>query len=200
MAWEWAVYSTRAEDEPLLAAEDAAAPVAPLPLPADLLARGLAFPGVAGPNNSPTRADYTAAQALLLCHYSLHGGFLNEPSPLLERVAEAAASGRLSRVSLAAFHGAADAVCPPRNARALRAVWPRAKIEVLSDAVGHSMYDPALVDAVVRATDAAADAADGAALNGAAPLRARKLAGLIESERQRRDAEVASAASALTRA
>lgn len=75
MSWEWAVYSTRAEDEPLLAAmaDDAATAAAPALAP-ELLARGLAFPGVAAAGASPTRADYTAAQALLLCHYSLHEG------------------------------------------------------------------------------------------------------------------------------
>jgi len=233
MAYEWAVYSTRAEDQATLsAAADAqeraaggAAPARP-PLPPDLAARGLAFPGVCPPGGAPpTRADYAAAQALLLCHYSLHGGFVNgdqqgaedggsEESTLLARLAAAARSGRLAPVaSCAAFHGASDAVCPPSNARDLQRAWPQARVRVLPGAVGHSMYDPALVDAVVRATDAAADGADaeagaaaaaaaaaGGGRAGAAPLRALHLAMRIEEESARRDAELASAAAALARA
>jgi hypothetical protein len=210
MSYEWAVYSTRAEDEPLLAAVAAAeapppAPIAPPPpLDPRLVARGLAFEGVCAPGHPPTRADYSAAQALLLCHYSLHGGFVNgDGQQLLQRVAAAARSGALARVACSAVHGGADAVCPPRNAEALRAAWPASRVDIVRDGgVGHSMYSPALVDGVLRATDAAADAADSlaATAGGAAPLRARRLGALAEGERARREAEVAAAAAALTRA
>jgi hypothetical protein len=210
MAYEWAVYSTRAEDEESLRASSSSiAPPPPLPLPPALAARGLAFPGVCDGRDPATRADYTAAQALLLCHYSLHGGFVNgdgrDEELLLSRIARAAeeqqrpgARRRLLPLSCRAFHGAADAVCPPQNARDLQAAWPQARVEILAGPVGHSMYDPALVSAVVAATDAAADEAD--AEEAATPLLARNLDALIEEGRARREAEVAVAAAALTRA
>ena len=47
-------------------------------------------------------------------------------------------------------------VCPATSAWDLHKAWPTAKLEIIPDA-GHSISEPGIVDALVRATDNFAD-------------------------------------------
>lgn len=86
-----------------------------------------------------------AAQALLECHYSLHGAFLLE-QPLLEHI------DRIRHIPCIAVQGQADYVCPPITAVELGRVWPEMELRLVPSA-GHSMYDPAITHELVNATD-----------------------------------------------
>ena len=52
--------------------------------------------------------------------------------------------------------GRYDLLCPPATAHALAAAWPTAELRIIEGA-GHSLYDPGIRDAVIKAT---ADVAD----------------------------------------
>ena len=49
-------------------------------------------------------------------------------------------------------HGRYDVVCPPASAWALHRAWPEATLEIIPDA-GHSVFEPGIMDALIRATD-----------------------------------------------
>jgi len=46
--------------------------------------------------------------------------------------------------------GRYDLLCPPATSQALRAVWPKSEIRFVEGA-GHSLYDPGVRDAVMKA-------------------------------------------------
>jgi proline iminopeptidase len=46
--------------------------------------------------------------------------------------------------------GRYDLLCPPATSQALAAVWPQAEIRIVEGA-GHSLYDPGIRDAVMKA-------------------------------------------------
>eukprot|EP00878_Enallax_costatus_P010614 GHUV01011087.1.p1 GENE.GHUV01011087.1~~GHUV01011087.1.p1 ORF type:complete len:233 (+),score=70.93 GHUV01011087.1:630-1328(+) len=89
--------------------------------------------------------DSSAAQALLECHYSLHGAFLLE-YPLLDHI------NRVRHIPCIAVQGQMDFVCPPITAVELSKAWPEMELRLVPNA-GHSMYDPAIMHEVVCATD-----------------------------------------------
>jgi hypothetical protein len=86
-----------------------------------------------------------AAQALLECHYSVHGAFLLE-QPLLDHVQ------RIQHIPCIAVQGQMDFVCPPTTAVELSSAWPEMELRLVPGA-GHSMYDPAILHELVCATD-----------------------------------------------
>jgi pimeloyl-ACP methyl ester carboxylesterase len=86
-----------------------------------------------------------AAQALLECHYSVHGAFLLE-QPLLEHVQ------RIRHIPCIAVQGQLDFVCPPTTAVELSGAWPEMELRLVPGA-GHSMYDPAITHELLCATD-----------------------------------------------
>uniref|UniRef100_A0A383VL06 prolyl aminopeptidase n=1 Tax=Tetradesmus obliquus TaxID=3088 RepID=A0A383VL06_TETOB len=86
-----------------------------------------------------------AAQALLECHYSVHGAFLLE-QPLLEHVQ------RIRHIPCIAVQGQMDFVCPPTTAVDLSNAWPEMELRLVPGA-GHSMYDPPITHELVCATD-----------------------------------------------
>jgi proline iminopeptidase len=86
-----------------------------------------------------------AAQALLECHYSVHGAFLLE-QPLLDHVQ------RIRHIPCIAVHGQMDFVCPPTTAVDLSSAWPEMELRLVPGA-GHSMYDPAITHELLSATD-----------------------------------------------
>jgi proline iminopeptidase len=103
-----------------------------------LLERGLQAGG--GPAGSCT-------QALLECHYSMHGAFLLE-QPLLAHVAGL----RSSQLPCIAVQGCSDRVCPPATALDLQMEWPEVEL-VLVPGAGHSHYDPGITHELLEATD-----------------------------------------------
>lgn len=105
-----------------------------------LLQLGLRQPGEASLSQGAT-------QALLECHYSVHGAFLLE-EPLLAHMHHI--KGR--RFPCIAVQGQADLICPPGTAYDLHQAWPEMELRLVPHA-GHSMYDPAIAHELVCATD-----------------------------------------------
>jgi proline iminopeptidase len=57
---------------------------------------------------------------------------------------------RLDDISGIIVQGRYDLLCPPETSQALAAVWPQAEIRIVEGA-GHSLYDPGIRDAVMKA-------------------------------------------------
>jgi proline iminopeptidase len=76
-------------------------------------------------------------------HYFVHDCFM-APGQLL------AHADRLQDIPGIIVQGRYDLLCPPATSQALGAVWPRAEIRIVEGA-GHSLYDPGVRDAVMKA-------------------------------------------------
>jgi proline iminopeptidase len=61
-----------------------------------------------------------------------------------------AEAGRLAGIPGILVQGRYDLLCPPATAQALRAAWPSSEIRFVEGA-GHSLYDPGVRDAVMKA-------------------------------------------------
>jgi proline iminopeptidase len=83
------------------------------------------------------------ATPFMEAHYFLNDCFM-KPGQLL---AEAA---RLAGIPGLIVQGRYDLLCPPATSHALAAVWPDSKVRLVEGA-GHSLYDPGVRDAVMRA-------------------------------------------------
>ena len=86
-------------------------------------------------------------------HYFRHDVFL-QPDQLLRGV------DRIRHIPATIVHGRYDIICPVKSAVDLAAAWPQAELRIVL--AGHSAADPAIVDALVTATDALADRFAGA--------------------------------------
>jgi proline iminopeptidase len=89
--------------------------------------------------------------ARIECHYFAHRCFFAQDGELLEK------AHRLRGIPGVIVHGRYDVVTPLANAWALHQRWPEADLEIVADA-GHTMTEPGLIDALVRATDRFRDA------------------------------------------
>ncbi len=85
------------------------------------------------------------AMARIEAHYFINNSFLESD----QLVANAY---RLTSIPGIIIHGRYDMVCPLDNALALHRVWPEAQLNIIRDA-GHAASEPAIVDALVHATD-----------------------------------------------
>ena len=77
-------------------------------------------------------------------HYFRQNCFL-ETNQILQQ------ADRLAGIPAILVHGRYDMVCPPDQAWALAQAWPDAELDLVRES-GHSAFDPATVDALVRAT------------------------------------------------
>lgn len=93
--------------------------------------------------------DFAVAFARLECWYFMNRGFLPEEGWILKQVE------RIRGIPAWIVQGRFDVVTPMSGAWALHRAWPEARFEVVGDA-GHASTEPGIVDALVRATDAAA--------------------------------------------
>jgi proline iminopeptidase len=59
-------------------------------------------------------------------------------------------AGRLADINGIIVQGRYDLLCPPATSYALAARWPRAEVRIVGGA-GHSLYDPGIRDAVMKA-------------------------------------------------
>jgi len=87
--------------------------------------------------------------ARIECHYFMNNAFLEENQIVRD-------AHRLKQVPGYIVHGRYDMVCPLENALALSNAWPEAEFSIIRDA-GHSASEPAIVDALVRATETVSD-------------------------------------------
>ena len=76
-------------------------------------------------------------------HYFQNDCFL-KPDQLLNH------AGKLAGIRGLIVQGRYDLLCPPATAHALNAVWPGSEIRFVEGA-GHSLYDPGIKDAVIKA-------------------------------------------------
>jgi proline iminopeptidase len=83
------------------------------------------------------------ATPFMEAHYFQNDCFL-QPLQLLQQAA------RLDRIPGLIVQGRYDLLCPPATSRALHAVWPGSEIRFVEGA-GHSLYDPGVRDAVMKA-------------------------------------------------
>ncbi|MEH2482913.1 proline iminopeptidase [Nitrobacteraceae bacterium AZCC 2146] len=83
------------------------------------------------------------ATPFMEAHYFQHDCFMR-PGQLL------AEAGRLQDIPGIIVQGRFDFLCPPATSHALAAQWPAAEIRIVEGA-GHSLYDPGVRDAVMKA-------------------------------------------------
>ena len=76
-------------------------------------------------------------------HYFVHDCFM-APGQLL------AQASRLQDIPGIIVQGRYDLLCPPATSQALNSAWPRSEIRFVEGA-GHSLYDPGVRDAVMKA-------------------------------------------------
>ena len=83
------------------------------------------------------------ATPFMEAHYFYNGCFM-KPGQLL------AEAGRLAGIPGLIVQGRYDLLCPPATSHALATAWPDAEVRLVEGA-GHSLYDPSVRDAVMRA-------------------------------------------------
>ena len=93
-----------------------------------------------------TEPDLAIAVARIECHYFINNCFFETDNYLIENV------DRIRHIPSVIVHGRYDIVCAIMNAWDLHKAWPEAKLEIIPDA-GHSVTEPGICDALVRATD-----------------------------------------------
>ncbi|HED18634.1 MAG TPA: prolyl aminopeptidase [Gammaproteobacteria bacterium] len=89
------------------------------------------------------------SMARIECHYFVHDAFI-PANRILQQVES------LHGIPGVIVHGRYDVVCPVDQAYALHQAWPESRLNIVPG-IGHSLADPAMVDALVRATDGFAE-------------------------------------------
>ena len=106
---------------------------------------------IRGPEARPAKfneQDFATAFARIECHYFKNGGFFPHDGWLLDQ------ASRLRHIPTWIVQGRFDVVTPMDAAWRLKKAWPEARLDVVWDA-GHASTEPGVIDALVRATDAA---------------------------------------------
>jgi len=93
-----------------------------------------------------TEPELAIALARIECHYFINNCFFETDNYLIENI------DRIRHIPGVIVHGRYDIVCPAMNAWDLHRVWPEATLNFIPDA-GHSVTEPGIADALVRATD-----------------------------------------------
>lgn len=93
------------------------------------------------------RAEYSRTFARIENHYFHHGGFLEQDGWIL------ANRTRIEHLTATIVQGRYDMICPPDAAFRLAKGWSRADLQMVGLA-GHALSEPAIAEALVRATDA----------------------------------------------
>ncbi|HET6974446.1 MAG TPA: prolyl aminopeptidase [Pyrinomonadaceae bacterium] len=90
--------------------------------------------------------EMAIALARIECHYFVNNCFFETDNHLIENI------DRIRHIPGVIVHGRYDIVCPAMNAWDLHRAWPEAILKIIPDA-GHSVTEPGITDALVRATD-----------------------------------------------
>lgn len=90
--------------------------------------------------------QFAEAFARIECHYFVNKGFLEREDQLLVNC------DRIAHIPGVIVQGRYDVVCPMVTSWELHKAWPIAEYKVVADA-GHSVSEPGIIDALVRATD-----------------------------------------------
>ena len=94
------------------------------------------------------KPEIALSLARIEAHYFRHLCWL-EPDQLVRDVA------KIRHIPATIVHGRYDIICPPRSAVDLHNAWPEADFHIVL--AGHAASEPAIVDALVQATDRLAD-------------------------------------------
>ena len=92
------------------------------------------------------RDDFALIFARIECHYFTNGAFLTPDTQLIDN------AHRLSAIPGQIIHGRYDVCTPLANAWVLHRAWPGSQLEIVEGA-GHTMTEPGIADAMIRATD-----------------------------------------------
>jgi proline iminopeptidase len=92
--------------------------------------------------------DFAIAFARIECHYFVNRGFFPEDGWILKN------AHVLADIPGWIVQGRYDVVTPMETAWALKTAWPKANFEIVWDA-GHASTEPGIIDALVRASEAA---------------------------------------------
>ena len=92
------------------------------------------------------QAEFAEAFARIECHYFVNKGFFERENLLLENI------DRISHLPGVIVQGRYDVVCPMITAWELHQAWQSAEFIVIEDA-GHSVSEPGIKDALIRASD-----------------------------------------------
>jgi proline iminopeptidase len=90
--------------------------------------------------------EFALAFARIECHYFMNNAFFSSDNYLIENV------GRIRNIPTVIVQGRYDVVCPLTSAWDLHRAFPEAQLNIIPDA-GHSISEPGIIDALVRATD-----------------------------------------------
>jgi proline iminopeptidase len=93
-----------------------------------------------------TEDTHADAIARIECHYFINNCFFQTDNWLIENIKP------LRKIPAVIIQGRYDIVCPMESAWELHKAWPEAEFIVLPDA-GHAASEPAITDALIRATD-----------------------------------------------
>lgn len=93
-----------------------------------------------------TEPDKAIALARIECHYFVNNCFFDTNNYLLEHV------DRIRQIPGVIVQGRYDIICPFMSAWDLHKAWPESILEIIPDA-GHSVFEPGITDALIRATD-----------------------------------------------
>ena len=91
-------------------------------------------------------AEFAEAFARIECHYFVNKGFFERENLLLENI------DRIRHIPGVIVQGRYDVVCPMKSAWELHKAWSEAEFIIVPDA-GHSVSEPGIKDALIRATD-----------------------------------------------
>jgi len=86
------------------------------------------------------------AVARIECHYFINNCFFETDDYLLEHI------DRIRHIPTVIVHGRYDIICPLLSAWDLHRAFPEATLNIIPDA-GHSVFEPGITDALIRATD-----------------------------------------------
>ncbi len=109
---------------------------------------------IRGPEARPAKfneSQFATAFARIESHYFKHGGFFPYDGWVLDQ------APRLKQIPCWIVQGRFDVVTPMEAAWKLKRAWPEARFETVWDA-GHASTEPGIIDALIRATDAAFNA------------------------------------------
>ena len=90
--------------------------------------------------------DFAITVARIECHYFINKGFFDSEDQLLKNI------DRIRHIPSVIVQGRYDVVCPMQTAWELHQHWPEAQLHITPNA-GHSAYEPANTDALIKATD-----------------------------------------------
>ncbi|HEY0431820.1 MAG TPA: prolyl aminopeptidase, partial [Pyrinomonadaceae bacterium] len=91
-------------------------------------------------------AEFALAFARIECHYFMNNAFFSSDNYLIEHVSQ------IRAIPAVIVQGRYDVVCPMVSAWDLHRAWPEADLQIVPDA-GHSITEPGIIDALVKATD-----------------------------------------------